>query len=292
MKLIYEPSVYLVGTQQLNDSNMQAFLDAHDVSSWDSDAPSDGEYLSESAGRLCYMSFAKPRPGGNKAYLEHILEVQHGSVIEHVVFNFILTGISRSLSHELVRHRSGASYSQLSQRYVDESVAEYVVPDALKEEVEDACESPFNSTAGNAWINAIQTAHASYVQLVEYLSVKLSYTCSQCGKPVALESLPCTCASCGGKAYHGTELRKAARQAARSVLPNATETKIFFTVNARALRHIIEMRASRHADVEIRKFAYTMWKVVVKECPNLFGDYEETSLPDGTIELTTKNRKV
>ena len=87
----------------------------------------------KTAGRVCYMSFAKPRPGGNHAYLNHILEVGHGSVLEHAVWCLVITGVSRSLTHELVRHRAGFSYSQLSQRYVDESVAEYVEPDAIGE---------------------------------------------------------------------------------------------------------------------------------------------------------------
>src|SRR5207253_10437838 len=90
-----------------------------------------GESLTEIAGRVCYMSFVRPRPGGNQAYLEHILDVGHGSVLEHAVWNFIFTGVSRALTHELVRHRAGWAYSQLSQRYVDESFAEFVEPDCI-----------------------------------------------------------------------------------------------------------------------------------------------------------------
>lgn len=265
MKLIYNPSVYLVGRQQLDTSGLKDFLDAHDIT-WESDAPSAGEYLAESAGRLCYLSYSKPRPGGNKAYLDNILASGHGSVVESVVFNFIITGVSRSLTHELVRHRSGVGFSQLSQRYVDESVAEYVVPDALKEEVQEA-RITFKGI-GQVWLSSIYHSHEAYKGITSYLFDKLS------------------------DITNPTERRKAARQAARSVLPNATETKIFFTVNARALRHIIEMRASRHAEVEIRKLAYQLWEIAVKECPNLFGDYEEVKLADGTVELVTKNRKV
>ena len=83
-----------------------------------------------------------------------------------------------------------------------------------------------------------------------------------------------------------------ARQAARSVLPNATETKIFVTANARALRHFIEMRASRHAETEIRQLAVQVLRVMQQEAPNLFGDYTLTALPDGTFEATTPHRKV
>jgi thymidylate synthase (FAD) len=86
--------------------------------------------------------------------------------------------------------------------------------------------------------------------------------------------------------------RKLARQAARSVLPNATETKIFVTANSRALRHFIELRGNRHAEVEIRKLAIAVLKIMKQEAPNIFGDYEVVPLPDGTEEATTKHRKV
>src|SRR5438270_146079 len=86
--------------------------------------------------------------------------------------------------------------------------------------------------------------------------------------------------------------RKLARQAARSVLPNATETKIFVTANARALRHFIELRASRHAEVEIRKLAVKVLELMRGEAPGLFGDYQLVALPDGTFEAATPHRKV
>jgi thymidylate synthase (FAD) len=89
-----------------------------------------------------------------------------------------------------------------------------------------------------------------------------------------------------------TARRKMARQAARSVLPNATETKIFVTANARALRHFIEMRAHPAAEVEIRKLAVAVLRVMQAESPNLFGDYEIYALPDGTEAAKTPHRKV
>ena len=79
----------------------------------------------------------------------------------------------------------------------------------------------------------------------------------------------------------GTLRRKLARQAARSVLPNATETRIFVTANARALRHFIEMRGSEAADVEIRKVALQVLDLMRRESPALFSDYERVPLPDG-----------
>ena len=257
IRVIREPAVYLVGRQIVDDAVVEHFLKDHGVA-WQTDSEVAGEELSEVAGRLCYMSFAKPRPGGNKAYLDHILEVGHGSVLEHAVWNFVFTGVSRSLTHELIRHRAGFGYSQLSQRYVDESVAEYVVPDAIARDAE----------LESIWRQTVAQSHQAYMTLVEKLWEKFKDEPDR------------------------TLRRKLARQAARSVLPNATETKIFVTANSRALRHFIELRANRHAEVEIRKLAIAVLKIMQQEAPNIFGDYEVVPLPDGTEEATTKHRKV
>ena len=257
VRIFHEPAVYLVGRQAVDATEADRFLADHGVS-WQTDTEVGGEHLAEMAGRLCYMSFAKPRPGGNKAYLDHIMEVGHGSVLEHAVWNFVITGVSRSLTHEIVRHRAGWAYSQLSQRYVDESIAEYVEPDVIADDPE----------AHALWLEAVTHAHQAYMRLVEKLGEKFK------GEP------------------DKTLRRKLARQAARSVLPNATETKIFVSANARALRHFIELRASRHAETEIRKLAVKMLEIMQVEAPNLFADYRLEQLPDGTREAVTTHRKV
>ena len=86
--------------------------------------------------------------------------------------------------------------------------------------------------------------------------------------------------------------RKRAREAARSILPNATETKIFVTGNARALRHFVEMRGSEHADAEIRRLAVAVLRVLQEASPNLFGDYVLTDQPDGSVAIDTPFKKV
>jgi thymidylate synthase (FAD) len=255
--VMIEPAVYLVGRQIVDQGEIQRFLADEEIT-WTSDTKVASEQLIEVAGRTCYMSFTRPRPGGNAAYIRHLLEVGHGSVLEHAIWNFIFTGVSRSLSHELVRHRAGWAYSQLSQRYVDESVAEYVEPDCIEEDPE----------LHGLWVACISQSHDAYVKIVEKLMERFKDEPDK------------------------TLRRKLARQAARSVLPNATETKIFVTANARALRHFIEMRASRHAEVEIRKLAIKLLDLMQKEAPHIFSDYQRTALPDGTYEATTPHRKV
>jgi thymidylate synthase (FAD) len=257
IRILRDPAVYLVGRQVVDAAEVDRFLADHGVS-WQTDTEVAGEHLAEIAGRLCYLSFARPRPGGNQAYLGHIKEVGHGSVLEHAVWNFVFTGVSRSLTHELVRHRAGLGFSQLSQRYVDESIAEYVEPDAIAA----------NPALHAVWLQAVAQAHQAYMKLVAMLAETFKDEPDR------------------------TLRRKLARQAARSVLPNATETKIFVTANARALRHFIEMRASRHAEVEIRKLAVKVLEIMKVEAPNLFSDYQLVPLGDGTFEATTPHRKV
>ena len=164
LEIIRHPQVYLVGRQTVDDAALDAFLADHDVSTWTTDTEVAGEKLIEVAGRLCYLSFAKPRPGGNKAYLHHILEVGHGSVLEHAVFNFIFTGVSRSFTHELVRHRAGFGYSQLSQRFVDESTCEFVEPDAIAEDPE----------LHRVWLDAVQSSQRAYKTLADGLAKRFA----------------------------------------------------------------------------------------------------------------------
>jgi len=257
IRILVEPTVYVLGRQVVNDAELERFLGDHGVS-WQTDTEIASELLCETAGRVCYMSFAKPRPGGNATYLGHIKEVGHGSVLEHAVWNLLFTGVSRSLTHELVRHRAGMGYSQLSQRYVDESIAEYVEPAVIAADAE----------LHRLWLESVAQSHQAYMVLAEKLQEKYL---SEPDK---------------------TARRKAARQAARSVLPKATETKIFVTANARALRHFLEQRGSRHAEPEIRQLANKLLEVLVQESPNLFGDYRREPLADGTFEVQTEFRKV
>lgn len=259
LTILREPQVYLVGRQSVDDDTLARFLADHDVTRWSTDTEEAGEKLVEVAGRLCYMSFAKPRPGGNKAYIGHILEVGHGSVLEHAVFNFIITGVSRSFTHELVRHRAGFGYSQLSQRFVDESDCAFVEPEVIANDPE----------LHAIWLEAVTASQSAYKALADGLAARFAHIPDR------------------------TLRRKRAREAARSVLPNATETKIFVTGNARALRHFVEMRGDASADAEIRRVAVAMLRLLQAESPNLFGDYTLASLPEGGGDAAdTPHRKV
>jgi len=243
VKIRRKPSVYLVGRARTEDDEIQRFLADHEVQHWTTDTEEAGQKLSEIAGRICYMSFARPRPGGNSAYLQNIIEVGHGSVLEHATYNFILTGVSRSFTHELIRHRAGFGYSQLSQRYVDESQCEFVEPPIIAKD----------PATHAIFVKLCADAQRAYTELTNLLAERIEREAPDLPK---------------------TDRRKVARQAARSVLPNATETKIFVTVNARALRHFFFLRGNLHAEDEIRAVAIAMWEIVSRESPSFFGDFE------------------
>jgi thymidylate synthase (FAD) len=255
LRVLREPTVYLVGRQSLDPAAITQFLGDHEVA-WQTDTEVGAEVLAEMAGRVCYMSYGKGRKT-NAEFLGHIVDVGHGSVLEHAVWSFLVTGVSRSFTHELIRHRH-FSYSQLSQRYVNESDSPYIEPDAIAEDPE----------LHAVWAEAVNAARHAYDRLVEGLE-----------KHYAAEP-------------DRTLRRKLARQAARSVLPNATETKIFVTGNARALRHFVEMRGSEFADVEIRKVALQMLAILQRESPSIFSDYRLETLPDGTVAVRTEHPKV
>lgn len=256
--IITEPRVYLIGRQTLDRKLLKAFLDDEGLLfETDTDIPADA--LAELAGRTCYMSFGKGRKT-NLEYLDRIISSHHGSVLEHVVWNFLITGISRSLTHELVRHRAGWGFSQLSQRYVDESDARYVLPPLYRD----------HPGLTKRWREAVESAQKSYEDLVEAT------------EPYVAELHP---------GLPPTDRRKIVRQSARSVLPNACETKIFVSANARALRHFFEMRGSAHADAEIRELAVAMLRIVKEEAPNIFADV--SVVIEGGIEIVcVKHSKV
>ena len=200
----------------------------------------DGERLAEFAGRLCYMSQKNPAKRATRDYLENIKKQGHGSVLEHANYSLLLEGVSRSLTHELVRHRAGFAYSQLSQRYVDESEANFVVPPAIIGD--EALEGQ--------WRSQIEEAQRSYVRLVEQLMERYGWVTDKVHR------------------------RKMAREAARGVLPNSTETKIVVTANARAWRTMLELRSSEGAELEIRRCAVAILQLLSRETPAFFSDFE------------------
>ncbi|MFZ5623368.1 MAG: FAD-dependent thymidylate synthase [Gemmatimonadota bacterium] len=240
LQIIREPRVTLIARPQFLEPE-------HLPVQWKGDS-TDGERLAEFAGRLCYMSQHNPAGRTTAEYLANILAQGHGSVFEHSVYVLLLEGISRSCTHELVRHRAGFGYSQLSQRYVDESNAAFVVPPAI---LGDAA-------LERAWLAQMEAAQDAYVRAVDQLTRKYAWVEDRVHR------------------------RKLAREAARSVLPNATETKIVVSGNVRAWRTMLELRLGEGAELEIRRLAVAILRILQREAPALFGDFIIYRAEDGT----------
>lgn len=220
---------------------------------WDTDAV-DAQALIEFAGRACYETFHRPNPrtAENSAYIRHIMEVGHHALLEHPTATLYIRGLSRSATNELIRHRH-FSFSQLSQRFVPQDEAEVVIPQLIAED----------EGLMRLFLRAVDETRFAYNELLEGLEERLA------DEPNALLR------------------RKQARQAARAILPNATESRIVVTGNFRTWRHFIAMRASEHADQEIRALAVACLRILSEQAPTVFGDFEITTLQDGSEMATS-----
>lgn len=249
---VVEPSVELIAWtafQVPSDSTWQPEHEGNDHGrQWA------GQDLIEFAGRACYESWDRPnaKTASNTGYLGNIIKLQHFSVLEHASVTFYFKGLSRSLTHELVRHRH-FSFSQLSQRYVDSKDAGIVIPPEIAGE---------DSDLEALVIANFKAAVGDYETIAEILAGKLE--------------------KAGVK---GTEARKRARQAARCVLPNDTETRIVVTANHRTWREFIEKRANPAADTEIRRLACMVFDILSDVLPSVYQDFEFVNLADGTAAV-------
>lgn len=262
------PSVYLVGESRLNNGEVERFLsDAYGGNGEDwfeknvlKDRESGSALLSEIMGRLCYRSFSvgdhnknltKIREG-NAEYLGNIIKSKHGSVLEHGSTSWILRDVSRVFTHELVRHRAGVAVSQESLRYVRMDEFGLWIPndDALTEEIVAACHNHVrNSELFCSW-----------------LSEKLGLD-----KP-------------------GTdfEYKKKWTSFIRRFAPQGMATTIGITINFRALRHVLEMRTSKGAEVEIRLVFDEIAQIAKTRWPAFMQDFDRNEAG----EWIPKNGKV
>ncbi|QSX07509.1 FAD-dependent thymidylate synthase [Alkalibacter rhizosphaerae] len=208
------------------------------------------EKLISAAAKLCYSpsGIEKLMEGLDEKtvnnFLSKLMDMGHESPIEHVSFTFGIEGVSRSLTHQLVRHRV-ASYSQKSQRYVTENQFEYVVPPQIAEIPE----------AKELFVKAMEKDQEIYDQLVEKLREARLREYLEAGD--------------SEKAAKG-KAEKTAIEDARYVLPNACETKIIATMNARELLHFFHHRCCERAQWEIRELATQMLRLVREEAPLIF----------------------
>jgi thymidylate synthase (FAD) len=244
---LVEPGVILIARPRVEVEALQPFLLEADPAfaeyvndQWAT--LEDADALAKVAGQACYASFGPGRSKNDKAvdYIDRILAQGHGSVLEHAVFAVFWYGISRACSHEVVRHRAGWGYSQLSQRYVGPDRVRFVMHPAWAN----------RATLREHFFRSIDNAagfHEATVNLLE-------------GTLDDLDGM------------HPTDRRKYVQQAARMVLPNSTETWMVASGNVRAWRHFFFMRGAMDADVEIRRLAVKTFRVLRDYAPLAFGD--------------------
>ncbi|NLX61921.1 MAG: FAD-dependent thymidylate synthase [Tissierellia bacterium] len=210
----------------------------------------DGEKLIASAAKLCYSPVGISSIEDNldekstNKFLNMLMNLGHESPIEHISFTFGIEGVSRSLTHQLVRHRI-ASYSQQSQRYVKLDQFEYVIPPSIEG----------NEEAKKLFIEAMEKDQEYYNRLSEILF-------NENYKRLLAEGLEDKEAR--------LKAEKEAIEDARYVFPNACETKIVVTMNARSLLHFFNIRCCLRAQWEIRALATEMLRLVKGVYPTLF----------------------
>lgn len=256
-----EPKVFLVGETTINHEGLEGYLKCVGAPGWKSDAPSDSEELLEVMGRICYRSFA---PGlnpnvtkvreGNLEYIQHIVEVGHGSVLEHASVNFIFADVSRVFTHELVCHRAGTAISQESLRYVRLTELGFWPPTVIAE----------NSEA--------MTLMSKTVELLEGVQANLAELAKIAEKKSFAD-------------------KKKLTSAFRRVAPLGLATTIGWSANLRAARHCLETRTAPEAEEEIRLVFGKVGEILKRKYPNIFADYE-VEIVDGHPWYKTANRKV
>ena len=202
------------------------------------------------AAKLCYSSsdISSLREGltedKTRSFIEMLVSIGHESVMEHVSFTFGIEGISRACSHQLVRHRI-ASYSQKSQRYVNENGFEFITPPSITGIPEAKAE--FDKTVADI--------QKSYEKIADLLTEKNK------AQLIAEGVDEKTAAS---------KARKLANEDARFLLPNACETKIIVTMNVRSLFNFFEHRCCNRAQWEIRAVANEMLRLCLEAAPAIF----------------------
>lgn len=224
---------------------------------WDrGERPRDIDELAEMAGRNCYQAWERKNPATstNEGYLANIIDHGHFSVLEHGSVTFYVDGVSRSLSHELIRHRH-LSFSELSQRFVNVEETEFITPPGLLDLL--VSENPSitwrESNANFRRDEAAKEIVKTYASIFSRVAGHLY-----------------------DKGYAGSKLRKKAREAARAVMPNCTETKFVVTGNLRAWRDVLGKRWHEAADEEIKQFSGEVLKHLRELAPNSVRDIPDT----------------
>ena len=274
---LVEPKVFHIGQTTADMDGLQAYLTEIGVPDWISDAPSGAELITEVMGRECYRSFA---PGlnknvtkvreGNKPYIENILNVKHGSVLEHCIDNYIFLYASRVFTHEAVRNRGeiiGNAFSQESLRYVRLDELKCWYPSVFAELQHCNPEYSINEAKDKLlalWTTTFETLEKAQIEMATLLD---------------LDNLK------------NFSTKKKLTSAMRRLAPIGLATSIGFSANQRAMRWAITQRTDDVAEEEMRLIFGEVFDEQVKRYPNIYQDAEITMV-DGLRKISFKNYKV
>lgn len=284
--VIFAPGLALVGKTSFTEAG---FFDAVDISglndvaaAGNEDTPlgkltarilrgdANGDDIAEFAGRQCYRSWVKGRSSAD--YHANVVEQGHGSIYEHASMQFQITGVSRSLTHELIRHRVGVAISQESQRYVPAKDIRFVVPPLTANRLYGLDQEAIEADEEfSLWREGCGLALNSYGAYLNKLMDRFQN---------------------GGEYKGKVHYRKRTLEAARSLLPNAAETRLLFSVNLRELRHLLTLRGGEPAELEIRRLACAMLSHAKAYAPNFFADVKFGAGEDGGVIVDSESGRI
>lgn len=262
------PKVWKIAETRTNSEEIRSWLEYLDgTECLEHITGNDGEQLIELAGRRCYKSF---KPGLNpnvskvrkdsEEYHRNTMSARHGSIDEHVSVTFAIEGVSRILTHELCRHRAGTAFSQESLRYVRLNNIEFWIPEVFSQFGDEAAEKSIALTKKTVeYLESVQQELADIFQIEKIAKF---------------------------------DLKKKLTSAFRRLAPEGLATGIVFTANVRAMRHIIEVRTSSHAEEELRLVFGMIADIMIRDYPLLFGDFRKVDTGDGYFEYVPQFSKI
>jgi thymidylate synthase (FAD) len=258
---------YHLASTAINPDGLGAYLQDIGAPDWTTNATSDGEKLIEVAGKGCYRSFTadlnknltKVRTNRNAEYIQDgIIKVAHGSVLEHVHDTFALVGVSRILTHEMVRHRI-ANYSQESLRFVRLDHLKAYYPDVFRSAFLDRVSTHLAEKTGTAYDPDVQLR---VKQLFDETFEHLEDVQLELANLLRLDEL---------ESFND---KKKLTSAMRRLAPEGLATAIIMTTNLRQWRLIIQKRTAGPAEEEIRKATGLIAELLIKKYPAVFADVE------------------
>ena len=249
MGKLVTPKVYFVGETKLREGGLQSFLEDSGnmefmkyVEAARADGLSDSAILMSCFAKLCYASLSLghnaniTRVRGIEDNIKAVFDSGHGSILEHVQFNFLINNCSRVFTHELVRHRVGTAFSQTSGRYCRLNDIDLVFDPIL------------NPVKGRIK-ELVAYTEAMYLLMVNEL---------------------------GLDAETDFDKKKKLTSALRRIAPNGQSNQIAVSLNLRTLRHTIMARTARHAEWEIRNIFVQIYRLIRTEYPLFFHGAQES----------------